>query len=322
MNLPQTEFDKWLGRSWPTTTIAAVGLLLYGVAFLVGYLVYGLPDLFSDGVWRAIFRAPSIILFVLLVAPRLNQTEAEVVKALSPLTTLDQRQLAKLLRDSTTNKPLYEWASVGVGLVVGSLIVLVNADFSWSWLGIYSLVSTAVIGGLLAWIIYVSMLSVDFTAVLLKQPLRVNLFDLSPLIVVGRQSLLLALAFVGGIAVSLLFVTVDRTFGQRLDFWLFYVPLLLMPIAIFFFNMYPTHRLIAAARKAELVKVRRHIPELSQQLLDRLDSGEKVDKLSTTVAAVLAYEQRLRQISTWPYDTGMLRALLVSVFFPLAALLL
>ena len=322
MDLPQTHFDKWLGPSRSLTTIAIVSLVLYGIAFLIGYLTYGVPDLFREGAWRAIFRAPTIILYTLLVVPRLNQLEAQVLAAISPLTSLTERQLGVLIQEKATTRPHYEWVSIGMGLVVGSLVVVVDGNLSWGWLSVYLLVSTAVIGGLLAWVIYVSVLSVDYIAVLLKQPLDINLFNLSPFTTVGRQSLYLALAFAGGIAISLFFVTIDLTFGQRLEFWLIYVPLLLMPVAIFFFNMYPTHRLIAAARDKELEKVRCHIPDLSNQLLNRLNRNEKADPLNATVMAVLAYEQRLRQVSTWPYDTAMLRTLLFSVFLPLAALFL
>lgn len=322
MDLPQTYFDKWLGRSRPLTTIAIAGLVLYGIAFLIGYLTYGLPDLFREGVWRAIFRAPTIILYILLVGPRLNQLEAQVLAAISPLTALAEHELVILIQERATDKPHYEWASMGTGLLAGSLVVIVDGNLSWSWLSVYLLVSTAVMGGLLAWIIYVSVLSVDYIAVLLKLPLHINLFNLSPFVTVGRQSLYLALAFAGGIAISLFFVAIDLTFGQRLEFWLIYVPLLLMPVAIFFFNMYPTHQLIAAAKDEELGKVRRHIPDLSSQLLNQFARNEKDDTLNTTVTAVLTYEQRLQQISTWPYDIGMLRTLLFSIFLPLTALFL
>ena len=65
--------------------------------------------------------------------------------------------------------------------------------------------TTATMFALLAWTIYVSIAGTRLTAALHRQPMQINLFDTAAFEAVGRQSLLLALVFVGGITLSLLF---------------------------------------------------------------------------------------------------------------------
>jgi hypothetical protein len=46
-----------------------------------------------------------------------------------------------------------------------------------------------------------------------------------------------------------------RVFGQ-IGFWLIYVPIALVPIAIFFFSMLPTHNVLTNAKASDLKVVR------------------------------------------------------------------
>ena len=61
--------------------------------------------------------------------------------------------------------------------------------------------------GLLAWTIYATLASTRLTNALLSQPLQIDPFDLSPFEPIGRQSLLNALVFVGGISLSLILIS-------------------------------------------------------------------------------------------------------------------
>ena len=102
--------------------------------------------------------------------------------------------------------------------------------------------------GLLAWTVYVALASSRVTGALLRQPLLIDPLDISPFEAVGRQSLLLALVFVGGIALSLLISVTNFEFLYEPGFWLVNIPLMLVPIAIFFLNMQPTHKVLAEAK--------------------------------------------------------------------------
>ncbi len=78
-------------------------------------------------------------------------------------------------------------------------------------------------------------------------------------------------------------------------FWLVYLPLAAVPVAVFFLNMLPQSRLAAG----------------------RSDAAEVAE-----ATLLLAYEQRLRDARTWPCNTAMLRTLFFSVLLSIAMSLL
>lgn len=159
------------------------------------------------------------------------------------------------------------------------------------------------------------MVSIKVKAPLLEQ-LRINLFDLAPFKIVGRRSLYLALASVGGVTLALFFSASLPTVFQTLEFWLIDAPIFLIPTIIFFWNTYPTHKVIASAKKDEIREVRHHIRAVSRALLTRNGQLRDAPRTSDRLQALIAYEQRLQQVQTWPYDVSTLRSLVVSALIP------
>ena len=60
--------------------------------------------------------------------------------------------------------------------------------------------------GTLGWIVYRAIASTRLSRWLSRQPLDVDIFDITPFEPIGRHSLQLAMVFVGGIILSLVFV--------------------------------------------------------------------------------------------------------------------
>ena len=100
-----------------------------------------------------------------------------------------------------------------------------------------------------------------------------------------------------------------------------YVPLTLVPIIIFFLTMIPTHRVLADTKFRELETVNAQIYRAGQAMLQRLEEGQGTGDLAHEISALVAYERRLHEAKTWPYDTAMLRTLFISVLAPIVATL-
>jgi hypothetical protein len=172
--------------------------------------------------------------------------------------------------------------------------------------------------GLLGWTIYVLMASTRLTAALHRPPLCIDIFDTSPFEPIGRQSLLSALVFVGGIVLGMIFgVGQGSIFAWQTWFMIFV--LALVPVFVFFLNMRPTHRALAAEKGRELEAVGRNIRKACRTLMERVAADESTGSLGAEINALMAYEERLRTARTWPYDTAMARTLLFSVVIPGAA---
>lgn len=317
VELPETYFDRWIGRKRSTFVTALLALILYGIAYAVGALEYGTTAVFTEGHWRYLFLSPSIIVYISVLAPWLSKLEVKANYAIAVLTTLDADELGKLVQETATLTPAQEIGAIVVGAGFGSFLTGPALTAPITPVNVVMFILTAATFGLLAWTIQASTISIKVTAALLRRPLNVNVFDLTPFDAIGQQSLVLALSFVGGITLSLVFTAFDPAMLAAPVFWLVNLPILLVPVAVFFLNMSPTHRIIAEAKKAELETVRQHIPRLAHRLLLH-DDAEADDKtrLSTRFEALLAYEQRLQQVQTWPYDVSTLRKLFASFLLP------
>ena len=174
--------------------------------------------------------------------------------------------------------------------------------------------------GLLAWTICVAVASTRVIAALHRQPMRIDILDSRSFETIGRQSLVLALVFLGGITLSLLLSFQFENLTTP-EFWIIYVLLIMVTLLIFFLNMYPAHRVLAAEKERQLVPVRGHIQRLCQDLVAHLEGDQDTGNLGAEINALEIYEKRLQAVRTWPYNTTMLRALLFSVLIPLGSLL-
>jgi hypothetical protein len=172
--------------------------------------------------------------------------------------------------------------------------------------------------GLLGWTVYSAVAGTRLTAELHRQPLVVDLFDVRPFEPIGRQSLAISLAFVGGILLSVVFGLgfLDIFAWQN---WLVYASLASFAVLIFFLNMRDTHRLLAGAKKRELETVQQRILQASRMLMDRAAGDESSGSLAAEINALSVYEDRLAAARTWPYNTAMLRALFFSLVIPALA---
>jgi hypothetical protein len=319
---PRPLFERWISRPrrpWATVSVALLLLLApVGAALLDGVL----PELLSQGHWRTVYIPPAVILYILAVAPFLARMEARVVRSLRPIVLIEDDDFDRLVYHTSYVRPAHELIAFVAGALLGVLWSRVTGSSgAVSWLSLEWLLSTGLMYGLLAWTIYVSVAGTRLAATLHRQPMHVDPLDTTPFAAIGQQSLLLALVFVGGITLSLVFVAFEPQSLRNLVFWLAYLPLALVPVVVFYLNMRPTHRVLAAAKNRELHGVQRCLLRACRALVQHLDEGQETGNLPAEINGLAAYEQRLQGARTWPYDTGMLRTLFFSVLVPAGTVL-
>jgi hypothetical protein len=314
-------FDRLLTRPRPIWVALLVSVTLLLLPFAAAMLDGRLSEFIYQGQWRVYLMAPTITLYIWLISPRMARVGAEVVTSLRPLVDLDDESFASLVNEASQINPLYEIVAFAVGAIFGIASALASG-FGGNpfWLSLYAFISSGLMYGLLALAIYVSVAGTRLNTVLHRQQLRVDILDPAPFESVGRQSLLLALVFIGGITLSLLFILQVQNITSW-EFWLTYLLLVLVILLIFILNMRPTHQLLAQAKENELAPLQKRINSSCRALLDLLDQDQDAGALSGEINALVAYEDRLGKARTWPYNTTMLRTLFFSVFIPFGSVL-
>lgn len=307
-------------QTHPWRTVG-VGIVLVLVPLAAAYVEGVLAELLATGQWRTLIVPPVIILYILIVAPRLSNMDTAVVEALKQVALVDDQAFDRVVAEASAVNPRKYGTVFIVGALLGLTLVLMQARGSVSLVVISWGVLTVLMFGLFGLTVYGSYASTRLTAAILSLPLRVEPLDTTPFGAIGRQSLVLALVFVGGITLSLLFTVFQPGVLRVWAFWVSYVPMALVPIVIFFLNMRPTHRVLSDAKNQELRNVRAQLAQASQVLMQRLAEDQDTLAQSQATQTLLAFEQRLANARTWPYDTATLRTLFVSVLIPAATVL-
>ena len=321
MDNPPSLFDRYFTRArpWWATLIVSLSLLL--LPFAVAYLDSNLNMFLRNGNWRIYLLAPTIIVYIWLVSPLMARTGSQVIAAMKPLVELEPEEFDLIVLDASRIKPVHEWLAFGIGIVLGLLATFATGiDQYSSWLTYYWLLSTCLMYGILAWTIFVSVTSTRVNSVVHQIPLNIDVLNPKQFETVGRQSLMLALVFIGGITLSLLFTFQDGSLSSP-EFWIFNILFVLFTMLIFFLSMRPTHRLLSNEKERELLPLQYRINSECRKLVDQLDRGLNSGNLPAEINALVTHEQRLSAARTWPYNVIMLRTLFFSVFIPIGSIL-
>jgi hypothetical protein len=301
--------------SWFVILVAVVLLLL---PWFVAYVEGIMDEFLRGGVWRNLLQAPAIILYILVLIRPMNRSLERAVETLRPVIEIDDDSFEVLVSENTDIDDRAEIWSFAIGAVIGIL-----STFAWDIepgfvvLRTYLYLINAVMFGALAWIIYTSLTSTKLQRELHRLPMQIDLFNLKPFEAIGRHALFVALAFVGGSVISMLFINPVRQDVDPFSLAV-YVILGTVTVLIFFLSMQPTHRLLAEKKRTELVEVRSKIWRSFQGLQVLSPERENIVAISSELNLWLKYEELLEAARTWPYNTAMLRTLVVSVLLPAA----
>ena len=314
LNIPKSIFEKTIGRKRPPQVTVFIGMGLFLITLLFGYLEFGFHELFIGGHWRNFFINPSIIFYILLIAPILTEVEDKVIQEFIKLGDLTNEKIYQILVETHAVQPIREWLSIIVGVIF--VLLLFGGSLTFDLTGIFLLILSLTAFGILSWTVYSSLVSVRVTSELLKQPLKVDLFDLEPYKVVGKSSLYLALAFIGGFSLALLFTGADLSVVQSFEFWIVNMYMFFLPVIIFFWNMYPTYKIIDSEKKESLKQVRQQIRGAKERMLAEANASVDTASLSQSLQGYIALEERLEKVQSWPYEVSTLRSLMGSILIP------
>ena len=126
----------------------------------------------------------------------------------------------------------------------------------------------------------------------------------------------IALAFIGGISLSLVFQSIESLLAwQSITI---YSILVCATILLFFLSMWSTHNVMAGAKRREHDLAQEHLEKVTRELREATvqDRPEEMNRLYSAMAAWGIYERHVRETPEWPYNANILRRLSVSVLIP------
>lgn len=293
--------------------IAAVSVV---VSLVVIRLTSGLDSMWTPDV-RAyrVFFPWLVAVYLLVVAHFLERTRGRVAQSLRPLLQIDDETFDATVSSACRSNPLAEILAAAVGVVfLISVVGLPGRSLEYGWLGIYYYAGILVVFAAMGWSVYAVVVISRLTNRLLRQPIEIDVFDVTPFEPIGMQSLYLSLAFIGVIVLSLPSSPYPLTSWQNIFMG---SALVLVSVLIFFLNMAGTHRLLASAKKLELAAVDHKISRQYRQLLEHEQDRHDMQPAAAELIGWVAAKQELKLTRTWPYNTEMLRTLVVTVLIPI-----
>ena len=315
--------ERWLARlplprAW---ALVIIGLILLVIPILTATADNALPVLVNDRQGRYLFVAPLMVIFILAIIPPLERSRQQVAQALRPLVQLDDAEFAAVVSHACRRRTGLE----ALGFVIGAAFALliggrpeIHPLYPVSTVYIY--VGNVVIFAAIGWYAAVVFEITRLTNDLLRQPIQVDILNIGPFESIGRQSLLLSLVFLGGAVLSLIVVLSPAEFQDFLT-WetiAIYSVLIALAVLAFFLGMYSTHRLLSTTRREQMLRTQRRLAAAYDRLQAAADDAQDTQAAATELTAWTAAKQELRTARTWPYNTEMLRTLVVSGLVPLA----
>jgi hypothetical protein len=315
---PVSSIDRFASRIripwYGFVTLLACALLLFAMATV--YFDGILESVLYEGAWRYLVEGPAITVYILVLFPLASRYQGRALEAVRPLIPLDDQGFVDLVESASRINGSAELLAFGVGAAFG---FVTNSPWSipeeYSWLRFYIPSVAMLMFGLLAWLSYVSIGGTRLYSELHRQPLDIDIFDLSPFEPIGRHALFTALAFIGGSVISVLILN-PLAGGPNLVSLIIYGILAVVTFLVFFLSMRPTHTALARAKTREMKLAEQKIADTFRELKLTEAGGKPVDPVSTRLNLWLRYEDRVKKARTWPYNTPMLRTLFFSVLVP------
>lgn len=309
-----TCFERLIRRviqlPWWLNIGLAVGLL--GMPFALAYAEGQEAWAMVQISWRFLVLPGALLIYTFAAIPWIWQIEHQTVEALRPLVHLNAESFDHLVRHAGCRTALGAWGGCALLITQPTMAAgLTNASPQYLFLWLAYLVMF----GLTGWSTYNSLTSARLTAALQRHINDVDLFNLQPFEAVGRQGLALSLLLIGGITLSLVFVYRhhDFLYWQNL---VLYLVLSTASVLVCFLVMWPTHHTLEQFKTQKLLLVQHSVGQRFHLLEELTSSGGDTQPVSYEIQALLALEQRLKLVPTWPYTVDMLRTLLLSSLTP------
>ncbi len=250
--------DRWfaripISRGWIVAIIGVVLLLIPAI------LAFGADNNdFATVIYdrRAQFIYALIVVCSLMIVPAVEKRRENVVRALRPVIQLDDSAFQAVVNRASEVSPTRELLAFGAGMALGLAVNILFEPLGDdpSPMAVYAYLSRIGIFGMFGWTFFVLPFGIKVTNELLNQPINVDPFDLRGFEPIGRQSLLLSLALLGGVLLSLLSASIqDRSLWVQ--YIIVYSTSVIVIVFLLFWSMRTAHLLLAETK-------RRHRPGL------------------------------------------------------------
>ncbi len=270
--------------------------------------------------WRWALMNPVLITYLLMVEPVLSRLRERADAVLDALPLPEAEGPVA----PTTGRRVMTVRGELIALVLGMAIGIVVHNpyvpgelYDWS-----SNLRVAVLGiilfGLMARFVYLGVASTASFSRKLSRPVSIDLFRPSLLYPVGLWSLAMSLSLIGGATIAALIQPFDE---YDWDFYLVIGAVTLSAVVVFYLGLKATHDVMAVAKQKEAELSLDQLNGLTQELkrTAATDDRSGMQEISSAMTAWAVHERRLQDVPTWPYNMTILRRLLVSLPFPLAA---
>ena len=312
----QSFVDRLLPPTWKQ--IALVTVALIALITLVVTLEDAWQAFWQDGMWSRMLTAPTVIVYILIVAKVLQPFQRRAVDSLRTISALDDQAFQQLMQETLQKTSKGAATALGAGFAFGFLAGLPNAiGEGFNWINWYFPLINGLMFGLLALIIQQSLLESRLSHGVLHGPLDFDIFYTTPFLPIGMLSLVSALAFVGGSSIAIFYTAAGRFTFTITELGIHSV-LILITLLLFFLPLRQTHSVLRAAKVSELNNIRQKLADAYRRLdAMTLEAQQDILPFSQEVALWNQYEKRLNEVPTWPYNATMLRTLFASILIPI-----
>lgn len=290
-------------------TLAGIGVLAVGVDPTIDL------DEFAD--WRGGLLSPAILMLTLFAEPAIRMLRDSGVVALRKTTGLSTPEYQDWIDKSAPN---CTWRSQMIAFGLGALATLLLLG-AWStiadgeWANIYGLFSLTFLDATLAWLIYTAYVNTKLFAAISTRLSRPDPMRPAMFYPVGRWNLSFSTFLVLAVGVSVVFLPTSSLVSYETG--VVFSVLILAAIAVFFLGSSSAHRAMAGAKQEQIDLARDH----AMTAMQRLQVDDANESVAASVTAWIAYERRIAEAPSWPFDTAMLRRLAISIAVPGAAVL-
>jgi hypothetical protein len=311
--------ERWYARVHSSMWWAVGGfVLLFLLLPIVLAHLEGLTVRRVLAAYRAQFIYPFMIAYLLVACHLVQRTRGSVARALRPLVQLDEGEFMQVVHRGGRVSPSDELIAFGVGALLGLAVNVVFEPIESTHpflLSHYAYLSRIVLWGVSGWAVFIAFTVTRSTRTLLRLPIRVEIFDLKPFQPIGRQSVLLCLVLIGAMLLGLLTSNFAKS-ELRLEYLVVNLFIIALSVAIFLLNTFDVHRLLAATKRQRLEFVERHLARACKRLEEVLSEDLDAQGVATELSALATSKRELEALRTWPYNTDMLRTIVISAAAP------
>ena len=309
-----------LSRPW-TITVFVGGLLLLLV--LMVSLDGGLASLLDWNVVGPTLLNITFPVYILLVYPFMMRSREQAVLAFKPLLSLENDAFNKVAENISKPNRRGEWIAIFLGISVLGVVLFQPWTLDWGkgyfWVTVHYVITTTIGMGLMGWLIYDALISIVRVSRLSHRDLKLDILNTEILAPVASWSLSISLVFVGIIILAIISeVATIAKIALDAKSIIGYGFLICITLLIFFLSMWTAHRAMSEAKRNKLIPARKHLAEISRELVDQEAKGQRegMIELSSTITAWTTYEKRVKEAPTWPFNAGIIRRLLLSILTP------